>query len=453
MLNLCVQDMLPQMRDSPLANPLGIAKAQDIITGLTPSPLLNQQTVGARLISTTRAAPHHTTVRIWRTMFGYGFRPFFLFAAIDALANMAVWLCAFLTPKIWPRQAIPAMYWHAHEMLFGFVGAAIAGFLLTAVPGWTGRKSYSGAPLMTLFATWLAGRIAMLPGLVPEIAAGTIDLIFFPALALTLAPSLIKARKIRNLPFLLIITGLFLSNLSFHLGLASIWNMGIPIGLGLGLDIVTVLIVIVGGRIIPAFTKSGLARFGVVMQLSSSRLREVLAIGSVLAMFLADMIVPNSVIDGLFSLLAGCAQLIRLSQWQSHRTFRDPLIWVLHLGYLWLGAALLLKGIFFLTGAPFAEKWIHAFTVGTFTTMIIAVMTRASLGHTGRALIAPKPISTSYLLISVAGVLRIFGGLPVPNDYDWAIAIAGIAWIASFAIFIWVYAPILSGPRADGKPG
>ena len=205
-------------------------------------------------------------------LFAYGFRPFFLLAALDAITNMAVWLAAFLKPRLWPDHAIPAMYWHAHEMLFGFVAAAIGGFLLTAVPGWTGRKSYGGAPLVFLTALWLAGRIAMAP--IPSFgatAASMIDLAFFPALALTVAPTLIKARKFRNLPFIALLTLLFLANLCFHLGRLGVLDAGEHIGLGVAIDIVLVLIVLVGGRIIPAFTRSGLARLGTPADIQSRK--------------------------------------------------------------------------------------------------------------------------------------------------------------------------------------
>ena len=166
-------------------------------------------------------------------------------------------------------------------------------------------------------------------------------------------------------------------------------DAGEQIGLGIAIDIVMILIVIFGGRIIPAFTKSGLARHGISVRLRGDRWIEIFSITSVIAVLLADVAIPLSAVNGAVALVAALAQTIRLAQWQGHRTARDPLIWVLHLGYAWLIVGLLLKGVWLTTAAPFAEKWIHSLTVGAFTTMILAVMTRASLGHTGRALIAP----------------------------------------------------------------
>ena len=397
----------------------------------------------------SQAAPTRRVV-----LFTYGFRPFFLLAALDAAVNMGVWLAAYFHPGIWPAQAIPAMYWHAHEMLFGFATAAISGFLLTAVPGWTGRSSYSGAPLIFLVALWLAGRIAMAPlGVLPTTVASAIDLAFFPALTLILAPPLIRARKFRNLPFIGLLTVLFLANLFFHLGMNGVLDAGEHIGLGVALDIVAILIVIVGGRIIPAFTKSGLASHGIVVQMQADRWIELLSIVSIVAVLVADMIMPLSTLNGAVVLAAALAQTFRLAQWQGHRTARYPLIWVLHLGYAWLAVGLLLKAIWLLTAASFAEKWIHALTIGAFTTMILAVMTRVSLGHTGRALIAPRNIAACYSLVTISALIRVFAPAIFPAWYSEIVAVSGLLWIAAFGIFLWVYTPILAKPRADGKPG
>lgn len=386
-------------------------------------------------------------------LFACGFRPFFLLAGLDALANMSVWLVVFLRPSIWPEHAMPSMYWHAHEMLFGFATAAIAGFLLTAVPGWTGRSSYSGVPLIALIIVWLAGQFAMVPlGLVPPMAADAIDLAFFPALILVLAPPLVSARKFRNLPFVGILTLLFLANLCFHLGENGILEAGEQIGLGIAIDIVTLLIVIIGGRIIPAFTKSGLARQGIAVKLRSDRWIEIFSITSVIAVLLADLAMPLSAMNGVIALAAALAQTIRLTQWQGYRTARDPLIWVLHLGYAWLIVGLLLKGIWLITAEPFAEKWIHSLTVGAFTTMILAVMTRASLGHTGRALIAPLSTATCYSLVTAAALVRVFGPAILPSMYNHIVTASGFLWIGAFSIYLWVYTPILVMPRTDGRP-
>jgi uncharacterized protein involved in response to NO len=168
---------------------------------------------------------------------------------------------------------------------------------------------------------------------------------------------------------------------------------------------------------------------------------------------LDDILFPQSPVNGAIALAAGAIQAARLAQWHGHRTMRDPLIWVLHAGYGWLVLALLLKGIWLVAGVAFAEKWIHAFTAGAFATMILAVMTRASLGHTGRALKAPRPIAIAYLLVIVAALVRVFGGTLFPESYDGIILAAGLIWIGAFGLFVAVYAPMLLLPRVDGKAG
>lgn len=403
---------------------------------------------------TATAHPTGTIAPSQFVLFACGFRPFFLLAGLDALINMAVWLMAFLDPGLWPARAVPAMYWHAHEMLFGFAGAAIAGFLLTAVPGWTGRKSYSGAPLISLIALWLAGRLAMAPlGFLPPIAADAIDLAFFPAMLLVLAPPLVRARKFRNLPFVGILMLLFLANLCFHFGANGMVAAGEQIGLSIAIDIVMILIVIIGGRIIPAFTKSGLARYGITVQLQDNRWIDVVSIASIVAMLLGDLAIPLSAANGAVALLAAVAQAIRLARWHGHRTLRDPLIWVLHLGYAWLVTGLLLKAIWLLAAAPFAEKWIHALTVGAFATIILAVMTRASLGHTGRALVARPNLTACYAFVTVSAMMRVFAPAVFPTRYDTVVTISAIFWMGAFGIFLLIFVPILAKPRADGRPG
>ena len=386
--------------------------------------------------------------------FGLGFRPFFLLAGLDALWNMSLWLVIYFHPRWWPATAIPALYWHAHEMLFGFVAAAIAGFLLTAVPGWTGEKSYAGWRLGVLVAIWVAGRIAMVPLVsCPTFAVVLIDLAFFPALVLVLSPPLIRARKMRNMPFVVLLTLLFAANCLFHLGGLSTVAGHEMTSLVATIDIIQILIVVVGGRIIPAFTRSGFSRHGIAVEIAVSSSLEALAIGTILLVLVVDLVAPQSVLNGVVALAAAAIQGARLLQWKGHRALRDPLIWVLHLGYAWLVIGLALKGLWLVAAVPFAEKWLHALTVGAFATMILAVMTRASLGHTGRSLIATAPIAAAYLLISLAAVIRVFGPAFAPSAYDTVVLAAGACWICAFTIFLLVYTPVLMRARIDGKPG
>jgi uncharacterized protein involved in response to NO len=387
-------------------------------------------------------------------LFEGGFRPFFLLAGLDALTNMAVWLTVYFHPETWPVSAIPAIYWHAHEMLFGFAAAAVGGFLLTAVPNWTGKPPYRGPLLGLLTALWLAGRIAVLPFLnFSPVVAAAVDLAFFPVLALVLAPALVRAGKFGNLPLVGLLLLLFAANFCFHLGLGGSPELGQHVGLYAAIDIIVLMIVVIGGRIIPSFTRNALLKRGVQAPVQSRTVIERGAIISILLMIGFDMALPLSRMSGAVSLLAALLQAIRLGQWQGHRTWREPLLWVLHLGYGWLVLALFLKAGYLLFDIAIAAKWVHALTVGAFTTMILAVMTRASLGHTGQPLIAPKPMPTVYVLVSLAALIRVFGPAIRPQQYEAIVGLSGGLWIAAFAIYLWIYAPVLTRPRRDGKPG
>jgi uncharacterized protein involved in response to NO len=387
-------------------------------------------------------------------LFESGFRPFFLLAGLDAPANMILWLAVYFRPEIWPAGAIPAAYWHAHEMLFGFAAAAIGGFMLTAVPNWTGRPPYRGAILYLITAIWLGGRIVMLPFLhVAAPVAAAIDVAFFPVLAIVVAPALFRAGKYRNLPFLGLLSLLFAANLCFHLGMNGSPELGEHIGLYAAIDVILVMIVIIGGRIIPSFTRNALLKHGVPPPAQYSPWIDRSAIATVLLMIVLDMAFPLSKVSGAASLLAALVQALRLSRWQGHRTLRDPLLWVLHLGYIWLTLALFLKGASLLLAMSFAEKWVHALTIGAFSTMIMAVMSRAALGHSGRPLVAPGLMPFAYLLVTLAAAVRVFGSPLLPAQYDAIIGLSGSPWIAAFAVYLWNYVPILIRPRSDGKAG
>ena len=386
-------------------------------------------------------------------LFAYGFRPFFLLAGLQAVIIMAVWLCVYFEPALWPGNALPPWLWHAHEMMFGFVPAAIAGFLLTAVPSWTGTGGYSGAPLAALTGLWLLGRIAMLPIGIPEPAAAVADLLFFPALAALLAGRLIRAGKPRNMTFLLLLALLFATNLAFHLGRMAILPGGELIGLGAAADLFAIIVAVIGGRIIPAFTQGALRQQGIPFAVAAVPALDAAAIASLVLVLVTDLTSLGLVTTGAVALLASLIHGLRLARWQGWRARQVPLVWVLHLGYGFLVLALALKGIGLLTGTALGAKWLHALTIGCFGTMILGVMTRASLGHTGRPLVPPRVTVAAYLLVPVAALVRAFAPALMPDAYAGSVATAGGLWLLAFLLFLLVFAPILIGPRADGRPG
>lgn len=385
-------------------------------------------------------------------LFDYGFRPFFLLCGLYALVIVPLWLFRFAHASV-PFGALPGVYWHAHEMLFGFVAAAIAGFLLTAVPSWTGSPGFAGRPLVAIVILWLAGRVAMaMPDSLPLWAAATLQLALLPALLVLLAPPVLRARN-RNLPILGVVTLLWLIDAAFMRAMQT-GDVLLAAGAArIGVDLVLMLVVVIGGRIVPAFTGSALRSMGSQVAPISRGWLEVVAIGAVAAIVICDLFLPDSRAAGVLAGVAAAAHALRLAGWRSFRVRGEPILWVLHVAYAWLIVGLALKALWLLGDVGFAAKWQHALTSGAFATMILAVMTRASLGHTGRPLVVTRAIATAYVLLTLGAALRVFGGAFDPALYLLSLTASGLAWTVAFLIFVWVYGPILMSPRIDGRQG
>ena len=221
----------------------------------------------------------------------------------------------------------------------------------------------------------------------------------------------------------------------------------------LAIDFVLILVTVIGGRIVPAFTANAMRARGEAVSTVTRRPLEFAVIGAMVAIAITDVFAPDSALSGALAAVAALAHVFRLSGWRSFRTRGEPILWVLHVAYAWLPVGLALKACALLGGAGWAMKWQHALTMGVFATMILAVMTRASLGHTGRPLVVPRAIALAYLLLTAGTVLRVFGIALFPAHYLLTVSLSGLAWVLSFGIFVVVYAPILWSPRADGKPG
>lgn len=397
-----------------------------------------------------RAQP---AARFPASLFGYGFRPFFLASGAYAFVAMALWLSELLS-GFWPGPAPALELVHAHELIFGVIVAAIAGFLLTAVPGWTDGKVLRGRPLAGLFGLWLLGRAAVLASpILPAPIVALVDLAFLPVLLGLLTPVLIRAKRPRNLPVLALLAGLTIANLLFHLAWLDVARQAGLVGIAIALDTVLFLIAMIGGRIVPAFTLNALRRRGTPVEIvPSPRLDQaVLAITALLLPL--DLAPVGALPAGMAAALAAILHALRLSRWHGHRTWREPIVWILHVAYGWIPLALGLKSLWLLGGIGLPTTWIHALTAGAFAGMILAVTTRASLGHTGRPLIAPRPIVACYALVTLAALVRVF--LPLGGDaaYESALFAAAGLWLAGFGLFVMVYAPILARPRPDGRPG
>ena len=385
-------------------------------------------------------------------LFAYGFRPFFWAAGLFATLGVIAWLWIYTVGARTLRD-LPPQLWHGHEMLYGFVGAAIGGFLLTAVPSWTGARGFAGVPLIALTAVWVAGRLAFASAsILPFSVVAVCELAFLPGLAVLIAPPLLRGRN-RNTRLLWVLAGLWIADLLFLIALARGEVLLARRTLLVAIDIVLLLTTIIGGRIIPAFTATALRIRGAAANMRGSPWVDAIVIGAMAGVALADACAPWGTMAGGIAALAAVAQGWRFAGWRSLSTAGEPLVWSLHLAYAWLPVGLTLKAIHLLTGAAWSAQWLHALTIGAASSMILAVMSRAALGHTGRALLASRPIAIAYVLLCLAALVRVFAPSLMAVDYRLTVMVAGALWVAAFGLFMLVYTPILMRSRIDARPG
>jgi len=376
-----------------------------------------------------------------------GFRPFFLLGAGFAALAVPLWLLA-LRGGLQPGGLFGAMQWHAHEMLFGFSTAIIAGFLLTAVSNWTGRETATGWPLAGLAALWAAGRVAMFfAEHLPRYAPAVIDLAFLPALAVTCALPVLAARNQRNYGFIALLFGLLLANGVAHVAALFGDLATVRTAHRVALDVIVLMIVLMTGRIVPMFTRNATR----LDWIRSIRPLEIGSIGAVLALTLADLGSLTSGLSAAFAAAAGVLLLARMRYWGSLRTGREPLLWILHVGTLWLPIGLLLRAASALTPVVPESSSLHALTAGAIGLLTLGMMARVSLGHTGRMLKAPRGMQASFLCLLVAGLVRVAAPLLPSSQYLLLLALATVAWSAAFCLFLIRYWTILVSPRADAR--
>jgi uncharacterized protein involved in response to NO len=370
-----------------------------------------------------------------------GFRPFFLLAPAWAAFALVAWLCAFLY-GVPLDSAFSPLAWHRHEMLFGFVGGVIVGFLLTAIPNWTGRLPIAGAPLATLAGVWVAARIAVwFSGTIGLVPAAVLDVGFYLVFAAVAGREVVEAKN-RNVPVVAMVLLFALFDACDYIAAAGlVAHETIPSRAAVAL--VVVLISLIGGRIIPSFTRNWMARKGFTEGLPTQPSRFDLAVIALTALSLVCWLAfPGAVWVAMGLLAAGLLQLVRLARWRGWRAWSDPLVLVLHVGYAWLPIGLLLLGAGAAGARVPATAAIHALTAGAVATMILAVMTRASLGHTGRELRAGRATVAIYLCVTLAATLRVVTGLGAV-DYRVGMEFSGGLWALAFALFVLAYAPVL----------
>jgi len=375
------------------------------------------------------------------SIFSYGFRPFFLGGAMWAALAVLLWL-----PQYFGEMSLPTAFgpldWHIHEMIYGYVAAVSAGFLLTAIPNWTGRLPINGYPLAGLFALWLAGRVAILGSAICGAwLAAAIDVAFLVLLAAAALREVVAGNNKRNLRILVLLGVLIAGNVIFHL--EAIRYGSAAYGTRLGIAAIVALISLVGGRIVPSFTHNWLARNNPGrLPASFSRFDAVTIAGSALAL-ISWIVLPQSVISGAMLIIAGLLQAARLLRWAGDRTLADRLVLVLHVGYAFVPIGFLLLGAAILRPADWPiGAGLHAWMAGAAGLMTLAVMTRASLAHTGCKLVASRPTQLIYLCALVAALARIFAAFAPSSAL---LHIAAFAWVLAFGGFAAVYGPLLMG--------
>jgi len=378
-------------------------------------------------------------------LFSLGFRPFFLLAALAAALLVPLWI-AMLTGLLPLVPLMPAMIWHGHEMLFGFASAVIVGFLLTAAHNWTGLSTPSGWPLAVLVALWLAGRVVLFSSM--PVFAAVVDVSFLLVSALVLARVLIRAGNQRNyfIPVLLIV--LALANALTHAGSHGWLEVSPFTALHLAVALVTILETVIAGRIVPSFTANALRttpwRNAYVDRAA------IAGTAAALGLWAFD---ASAGLTGVVALIAGFAQTVRMWGWRPFATLRTPLLWILHLSHGWIVVALFLIAA---SGAGLAESTpvLHLLTIGGMGGLIIGMITRTAIGHTGRLLSIGRVETACYVLLQLSLILRVLPQFGLLKEaYAVVLWHSAMAWSVCFALYVVKFAPILINPRVDGQPG
>lgn len=378
------------------------------------------------------------------TLLEQGFRPFFVAAGAWAALSLALWI-GMLTGRVALPIAFDPVTWHAHGLLFGFVGAAIAGFLLTAVPNWTGRLPVRGLPLAGLALLWLAGRVAIGVGAwIGPVAAAAVDLAFWLVLATAMAREILAGNNRRNLPVVAAVAVFGAADALVHAGVLG-WPAAGPVGLRLGIAVAVLLIALIGGRIIPSFTRNWLAKRGAERLPAVRRPLDAAALIGAVLVLPAWAAAPDRPAVGAALLVLAALHAARLSGWRGAATGAELLVTILHVGYAWVPLGLALAGLAALAPAAVPPvAGLHALTAGAMGTMVLAVMTRASLGHSGRALTADRWTVAIFALVTLAALGRLAAAF-LPALWLTLLSLSAIAWIAAFGLFTIVYGRIALG--------
>jgi uncharacterized protein involved in response to NO len=383
-----------------------------------------------------------------RVVFRLGFRPFFLAAAVFALVSLVLWGGVFFAG--WRIGAVAPAAWHAHEMIYGYAVAVIAGFLLTAVRSWTGLPTPTGRALAGLLAAWLAARVLLASGPAFLAAAALADVLFGFLLLVVVARPIARTRQWRQAGIVAKLVLLAAGNLAFYAGVGGLWPRGVEIGLYGGLYLLVALIMTIGARVLPGFIERGAdapVRIGNPVWVAPA------SIGLFLGLVIADLFARDARLVALCAAGLAIVHGARLYAWHTPHLWRKPLLWGLYLALVSIegGFLLLALAAWFVVPKTLA---LHAFAVGGVGLATLAMMARVALGHTGRDVHhPPAAVGPALALLASSAVVRVALPLLAPGQHGIAIGLAQALWVAAFALFVAVYAPILTRPRIDGAPG
>ncbi|SDR96857.1 uncharacterized protein involved in response to NO [Halopseudomonas litoralis] len=381
-------------------------------------------------------------------LFALGFRPLFLAGSLFAVLAIPLWIAAFLG-HIELSPAGGWLAWHRHEMVFGFGVAIVAGFLLTAIQAWTGVPALTGKPVLLMAGLWLGGRLCWLFG-APLWLLIPMDLLFLPLVALAIGHSLWKVRQVRNYPIVVMLSLLTLCNLLVLIGLQQDDFFLQRHGAVAALWLIAGLMGLIGGRVIPFFTQRGL---GLTEPVNAwPWLDNLLMVGSILValLMLSGAGLRPSPWQAPIYLALGLGHMVRLLRWHHPKIWTVPLLWSLHLSYAWLALALIAMALWH--GGWFGgfSQATHLLAIGGMAGMILAMIARVSLGHTGRPLQPAASMSIAFVLLNLAVPLRVWLTIPMPQTGFW---LASLCWAVAFGLYVWNYTAILTAPRPDGRPG
>lgn len=381
-------------------------------------------------------------------VFALGFRSFFLCAGLSALVLIALWK-AMYSGHLQIHTYYPSSLWHAHEMLLGYTIAVIAGFLLTAVKNWTGKMTLSGIPLAVLSLLWLYGRILpFYSGILPDLLIALADFAFLPWLAYQIGKPIVKTRQYYNLVFVALLLLLALGNGLVHAQMLQWTEATAASGIQMVLGVIIIMILIIIGRVFPFFTERGLPGTRCITDV----LLDKLCVATAIYLFMVGIFQGTGVILALAAVMAAASNGMRWLNWYMQRVWYVPLLWVLYTGYAWIIIGFVLTG-FSAFNLVSSGQVLHAYTMGGIGVLTLGMMARVSLGHTGRALRASRVMAIGFVLINLAVVFRVLLPVVFSGWYVNAIIISSALWLLAFLLFAFIYLPILTTPRIDGRPG